>query len=270
MNTIARAQLLMLVESSKMQDLTLYHDEVMPSGDETRHSSDIISMEQMKTHTRRRSMQQSDSRKNLIVETPGIHSSSSSSPSSKSIQHHVVSSSPEGNKLVSWSAKSNKIVYKCKGETVESNCSCRSRDTRRWHQHHPQGHWSGEDLETEKTGSKNKKSGVCKCLAGTLADCTVVCCCPLSLLHLLALACIKLPSIIVIRTIRKVKVKLKKKRQQQEVWQNDSDRSETPFTPSLSCRESLEDIPWTSTSSFADPKMWQEYFGADSTGISQQ
>ena len=249
-----------------MQDPTLHHDEVMKPGDETCHSSDIINMEQTKTHIRRRSMQQSDSRKNLIVETPAIHSSS------KSIQRHVVSSSPEANKLVSQSAKPSRSLYKCKGETVESNCSCRSRDTSRWHQHrhHQQGHWSGEEWETEKTGSKNKKSGVCKCLAGTLADCTVVCCCPLSLLHLLALACIKLPSIIVIRTIRKVKAKLKKKRQQQEVRQDDSDRSETPFTPSLSCRESLEDIPWTSTSSFADPKMWQEYFGVDAAGFSQE
>lgn len=249
-----------------MQDPTLHHDEVMQPGDGTCHSSDTINVEQTKTHIRRRSMQQSDSRKNLIVEIPAIHSSSSS----KSIQRHVVASSPEGNKLVSRSTKPSRSLYKCKGETVESNCSCRSRDTSRWHQHHQQGHWSGEEWETEKTGSRNKKSGVCKCLAGTLADCTVVCCCPLSLLHLLALACIKLPSIIVIRTIRKVKVKLKKKRQQQEVRQDDSDRSETPFTPSLSCRESLEDIPWTSTSSFADPKMWQEYFGVDAAGFSQQ
>lgn len=35
----------------------------------------------------------------------------------------------------------------------------------------------------------------------------------------------------------------------------------TPFTPSLSCRETMS--LWAPSSGFADPRMWQEYFGAD-------
>lgn len=48
----------------------------------------------------------------------------------------------------------------------------------------------------------------CHCVARFSTDCAVICCCPLALLHLLALTFIKLPSIIAWRMIVKLKKRL--------------------------------------------------------------
>lgn len=176
---------------------------------------------------RHRSVQLSDSKKHLIGETAG------SRPKSVTTQGSV-----------------------SKKPGTDFNCSCREKGDR-WQQ----GQWSGEEWET-KSYNTTKKAGMCKCMAGAAADCTAVCCCPLSLLHLLALACIKLPSIVVIRNFRKAKSKFRKKQKCNEVNEDDVGPT-TPFTPSLSCRESMGDVSWAPASGFADPRVWQEYFGAD-------
>lgn len=191
-----------------------------------------------RTPVRRRSVHQSDSEKYLIEETPSSRSKSGTSPGT-----------------VAASAKSVKAGSKLKGEVAGFNCSCR-RDGDRWQQ----GQWSGEEWETKSFTTK--KAGMCKCMAGAAADCTAVCCCPLSLLHLLALACIKLPSIVVIRNFRKAKSKFRKKQKCNNLNEDDVGPT-TPFTPSLSCRESMGDVSWAPSSGFADPRVWQEHFGAD-------
>lgn len=203
------------------------------------HTLSTPKTDQARTHVRHRSVQHSDSKKHLIADTPGSRPKSFISQGS-----------------VSGSAKPAKSPSKPKGEGTEFNCSCK-REGDRWQQ----GQWSGEEWETKSFTTK--KAGMCKCMAGAAADCTAVCCCPLSLLHLLALACIKLPSIVVIRNFRKAKSKFRKKQKCNEVNEDDVGPT-TPFTPSLSCRESMGDVSWAPSSGFADPRVWQEYFGADS------
>lgn len=201
------------------------------------HTLSSPKTDQTRTHVRHRSVQHSDSKKHLIAET-------GSRPKS------VISQG-----AAPGSAKPAKSPNNRKAEGVDFNCSCR-REGDRWQQ----GQWSGEEWETKSYTTK--KAGMCKCMAGAAADCTAVCCCPLSLLHLLALACIKLPSIVVIRNFRKAKSKFRKKQKCNEANEDDVGPT-TPFTPSLSCRESMGDVSWAPASGFADPRVWQEYFGSD-------
>lgn len=205
-------------------------------------SVDVSRVNQPMSQARHRSFHQSDSSKHLMAEGPGSHN--------KSLQ-----------RTISGNVKGATPSYKCRGETIELNCSCKN-ETERWQQ----GQWSGEEWDSERFTTK--KAGMCKCMAGAAADCTAVCCCPLSLLHLLALACIKLPSIVVIRTLKKVKSKFRRKRKCQ-VGEEDHGCPTAPFTPSVSYRESLDGEPWTSSAGFADPLMWQECFGADAGGFTQ-
>jgi hypothetical protein len=202
------------------------------------HSLSTPESELTRAHARHRSVQQSDSKKHLIEESPG------SRPKGLTSQGSVPAS-----------AKSAKSPNNLKGNVAGFDCSCR-REGDRWQQ----GQWSGEEWETKSFTTK--KTGMCRCIAGAAADCTAVCCCPLSLLHLLALACIKLPSVVVIRNFRKAKSKFRKKQKCNEVNEDDVGPT-TPFTPSLSCRESMGDVSWAPSSGFADPRVWQEYFGAD-------
>ena len=198
--------------------------------------------EHNRSHVRHRFLQQSESKKHLISQPLGNHAKSA----------HYIGPIQESVAVPANLAKSPKNA---KGNPLDGRNAC-SHESERWQQ----GPWSGEEWETERVTTR--KAGMCKCMAGAAADCTAVCCCPLSLLHLLALACIKLPSIIVIRTLRKVKTKIRKKRKCQEANENDVGPA-TPFTPSLSCRESTHEDPWTPSAGFADARMWQEYFGPD-------
>lgn len=126
--------------------------------------------------------------------------------------------------------------HKPRGQGMESNYSCGRNG-----EPYQQGELSGEEWKTN--GFYAKRDGVFKCIAGIAADCTAVCCCPLSLLHLLTFACIKLPSIVVIRALRKVKTKLRRKQKCQDANEDDID-PRTPFTPCFSCPESTSDISW--------------------------
>lgn len=194
----------------------------------------IPEVDPSRTHVRHRPVQHSGFKKHLIADPLATRPKSAtygpSPPSAK------------------------KSAQKTKG--VECNCKHESGRWGEW----PQGQWSGEDFDP-----KHKKAGMCKCVAGAAADCTAVCCCPLSLLHLLALACIKLPSVMVIRTLRKVKSKLRKKQKCQDSTMDDDFASTIPFTPSLSCKESTGEVVWEPSSGFADSRMWEEYFGTEAS-----
>ncbi|KAG0606700.1 hypothetical protein M758_9G161100 [Ceratodon purpureus] len=202
-------------------------------------SLSIPKADQPQTHVRHRSVQHSDSKKHLIADPPAGR------PKSATFVCPAQGSGP-------GSAK--KSPHKTKG--VECNCKHESGRWGEWQQ----GQWSGEEWDPKRF---TKKAGMCKCVAGAAADCTAVCCCPLSLLHLLALACIKLPSIMVIRTLRKVKSKLRKKQKCQDSAMDDDFGPTIPFTPSLSCKESTSEVPWAPSSGFADSRMWEEYFGTE-------
>lgn len=180
--------------------------------------------DQTGTHARHRSVQHSDSKKHLIADTSGNRP-----------------------KSVTTGPASSKSPIK---PSTDFNSACRFEGNHQW------------DDEEWGTTTTRKKTGMCKCMAGAAADCTAVCCCPLSLLHLLALACIKLPSIVVIRNFRKAKSKFRKKQKCNEVNEDDVGPT-TPFTPSLSCRESVGNVSWAPASGFADPRVWSEFFGAD-------
>ncbi|XP_024401948.1 uncharacterized protein [Physcomitrium patens] len=217
------------------------------------HTLGVPGMDQAKTPVRHRSLQYRNSKKNPTAETP------SSRPTTvtnlcHSDSKHLMSESPGGRPKsathlhplqasIPGSAKTAKSPRKPKGEDI----------------------WSSEEWETKSMTTK--KTGICKCMAGAAADCTAVCCCPLSLLHLLALAFIKLPSTVAIRTLRKMKSKLRKKQMRQELTDDDMGPI-TPFTPSLSCGETLDELPWAPSAGFADSRMWQEYFGSEASDFS--
>ena len=192
-------------------------------------SLSIPRTDQNRTHVRHRSVQHSDSKKHLIADPPGGRPKSATGPGS---------------------AKSPNKPRGC----IEKH------ESGRWGEWQ-QGQWGGEDWEHKRFTTK--KAGMCRCVAGAAADCTAVCCCPLSLLHLLALACIKLPSIVVIRVLRKVKAKLRKKQKCQESANDDDFGPTIPFTPSLSCKESTSEVSWAPSAGFGDSRMWQEYFGTE-------
>lgn len=199
---------------------------------------------QNRTHVRHRSVQHSDSKKHLIADPPGGRSKSAT------YVCPLQGSDP---------GPAKKSPHKAKGGGLDCNCSSK-HESGRWGEWQ-QGQWSGEEWDSKHFTTK--KAGMCKCVAGAAADCTAVCCCPLSLLHLLALACIKLPSIMVIRTLRKVKSKLRKKQKCQDSVNDDDFGPTIPFTPSLSCKESMSEVPWVPSSGFADSRMWEEYFGTE-------
>lgn len=199
-----------------------------------------------RTHVRHRSVQHSDSKKHLIADPPGGRP--------KSAAYACPGSG---------SAKTTKSSHKSKGGVVDCS-SCKHGESGRWGEWQ-QGQWSGEEWEAKRFTTK--KGGICKCVAGAAADCTAVCCCPLSLLHLLALACIKLPSIVAIRTLKKMKSKLRKKHKCQDSANDDDFGPTIPFTPSLSCRESTSEHSWAPSTGFADSRMWQEYFGTEGVDL---
>ncbi|XP_024392504.1 uncharacterized protein [Physcomitrium patens] len=234
------------------------------------HTPSVTRLDKAKTSDRHRPVQQNDSKKYLIAEslgsrpktaTNGFHGdcerSSSSGNPGVHLKHASCISALQGSSP--GDAKATKPSRKFKEEGAVCNCSCKSENDR-WQQ----GQWSDEEWETKRFTTK--KAGMCKCIAGAAVDCTAVCCCPLSLLHLLALACIKMPTLVAIRTLRKVKSKLRRKHKFQE-FNDDDVGPTTPLTPSLSRRESMSEVTWVPSAGFGDSRMWQEYFGPETVDL---
>lgn len=226
-----------------------------PSATQFLRTLSIPRTDQTKAHVRQRAVQPGETKKHLIGELPGGR------PRSATCVCQVQGSVPVPVRTPQRTPHKSprKSLLKSKGEGLEFNCSCKRHGER-----YQQGNWSGEEWESNSFATK--KAGACKCVAGAVVDCTAVCCCPLSLLHLLALACIKLPSIVVIRVLRKAKTKLRKKQKCQEANEHNIGPT-TPFTPSLSCQESTSDVSWAPDSGFGDHRMWQEYFGGEEISL---
>ncbi|KAL3688161.1 hypothetical protein R1sor_014470 [Riccia sorocarpa] len=95
------------------------------------------------------------------------------------------------------------------------------------------GRWSPDSNCDSSTSSKGK---ACHCAAGTTGDIAAVCCCPLSLLCLLALALIKLPTAAVGKVVVKIKRKISLKRKRAVVHEDDNDSvvAASSFPPSRS------------------------------------
>lgn len=104
---------------------------------------------------------------------------------------------------------------------------------------------------------------VCKCAAGLTADCAAVCCCPLSVLHLLVLGCVKLPCIVVYKGYRSIKRRFRKRRRSVPRYeQEDSLRQKSSLTIDLSSYTEPEPMS-PKPGGFGDHAMWREYFGSE-------
>ncbi|EFJ07458.1 hypothetical protein SELMODRAFT_448455 [Selaginella moellendorffii] len=69
---------------------------------------------------------------------------------------------------------------------------------------------SKKDILGEIDGDDAEHSNVGRCVAGCAADCTALCCCPLTLFHVVALLVVKVPSTIAAKISRSWKGKKKK------------------------------------------------------------
>jgi hypothetical protein len=78
---------------------------------------------------------------------------------------------------------------------------------------HGHGHGHADDDKEMPAVRSFHGSMCCKCAAGFTADCAAVCCCPLALLHLAAMALIRLPSAMAWKMIVNLKKEEQRKRQ---------------------------------------------------------
>ncbi|CAM6115199.1 unnamed protein product [Calypogeia fissa] len=131
------------------------------------------------------------------------------------------------------------------------------------------GRWHGGDDSLEGCASP-KGNRVCKCAAGLTADVAVVCCCPFSLLHLLAIAFIKLPAAVVSKTAIRIKNKVAERRKRAAVHEEDDDPSPASSCPPSRSRsyDERDTHTWAPALSFGDQKLWRDYFDSpDTTGV---
>lgn len=205
------------------------------------------------------------SAKRLI--SPFTIASSPDSPSSPSSPYSVTSSGGGGCvDPLGGSTSCKRLLKKSRDEKDLSSMSvaCNTR----W----DSGRWSGENTSFEECNSSvrpPKGNGACKCAAGLITDVAVVCCCPFSLLHLLAIAFIKLPTAVVSKTMTRIKNKVAAKRKRAAAVHEEEEES-TPATsyPPSRCRsyESGEVQTWAPALSFGDQKMWKDYFDSPDNG----
>lgn len=129
--------------------------------------------------------------------------------------------------------------------------------------------WHDDCQAEEDTTAAPACSGgmckVCQCAAGLTADCAAVCCCPLSVLHLLVLGCVKLPCIVVCKGLVSVKRKFRKRRRRSSVpryERDDSLRQKSGLAIDFSAYTEPEPMS-PKAGGFGDDAMWREYFGSD-------
>ena len=153
------------------------------------------------------------------------------------------------------------MAYDCKGEFRPSRW-----DSGRW----TVGSNSFEDGSSSHI-SRPRGNGACKCAAGLTADVAVVCCCPFALLHLLAIAFIKLPAAVVTRTVGNIKGKFAEKRQRAAVHEEEDDLNtpQSSFPPSRArSYGAQESQSWAPVLAFGDQKLWRDYFDSpDVSGV---
>lgn len=112
----------------------------------------------------------------------------------------------------------------------------------------------------------------CKCAAAFTADCAAVCCCPLALLHLAALAFIRLPTAVAWKMLVNLKNKIYPKRRSTKTSEEDSPR---PNASTWSCGSSPEEggvDPGAHAASFDTENLWQHFEGSglDFGGLSMR
>lgn len=132
------------------------------------------------------------------------------------------------------------------------------------------GRWSGgansfDDGTSVKTP---RGSSACKCAAGLTADVAVVCCCPFSLLHLLAIAFVKVSTAVVSPTLTKIKRKVAARRKRAAVYEEDEDSIPASSCPPSRCRSYEEGAvqTWAPALAFGDQK-WRDYFDSPDVGV---
>eukprot|EP00250_Pteridium_aquilinum_P032844 c478_g1_i1 orf=576-1343(-) len=99
----------------------------------------------------------------------------------------------------------------------------------------------------------------CKCAAGFTADCAAVCCCPLALLHLVALTFIRLPTAMAWKMVVRLKNKVYTKRRPAKDREEESPGPK--FANSWSYAASPEGMndPRLHTASFDSQNLWQHF-----------
>ncbi|KAJ7558621.1 hypothetical protein O6H91_04G048600 [Diphasiastrum complanatum] len=112
---------------------------------------------------------------------------------------------------------------------------------------------------------KIKAGKICNCMAGVSGDCAAICCCPLVLLHLLALVLFKLPAAAARKLIAGIKKRLGKKNKCSDI---DAEEGMQPsnLSPSwIECfREDMVDQP---SVELQDEKFLREYFECKQMGF---
>ncbi|KAL2630248.1 hypothetical protein R1flu_014934 [Riccia fluitans] len=142
----------------------------------------------------------------------------------------------------------------------------RSGYSSREHQERPSrwdsGRWSPDSNNYDS--STTSKGKACHCAAGMTGDIAAVCCCPLSLLCLLALALIKLPTVAVGKVVVKIKRRISLKRKRAVVHEDDDDSvaAASSFPPSRSrSYEEGEVLSWVPALGFGSISSWD--YGAE-------
>lgn len=134
------------------------------------------------------------------------------------------------------------------------------------------GRWRGGDVSFGECSASTPPRGqkVCKCAAVVTADVAVICCCPFSLLHLLAIAFIKIPAAMVVKTVTKLKTKVAARRKRAVAVHEEEDESvQATSCPPSRCRsyDAGELQTWAPALSFGDQKLWKDYFDSPDRSV---
>ncbi|KAJ7554367.1 hypothetical protein O6H91_06G137300 [Diphasiastrum complanatum] len=128
---------------------------------------------------------------------------------------------------------------------------------------HRQREWQeGSDIRNERASGSAR---VCKCVAGASVDCAAICCCPFTVLHLLALLLLKLPA----TAVHKLIADLRKKYRKRKRFKSGSGIEE-PAKPTLSeCNSYQESIKSSKQSSvhLQDQEFLRDYFECNNLGF---
>eukprot|EP00246_Nothoceros_aenigmaticus_P013314 TRINITY_DN452_c0_g1_i1.p1 TRINITY_DN452_c0_g1~~TRINITY_DN452_c0_g1_i1.p1 ORF type:complete len:275 (-),score=27.53 TRINITY_DN452_c0_g1_i1:279-1103(-) len=152
-----------------------------------------------------------------------------------------------------------------KEEAAAMNCVCGGKRGD-WREARFGAGWH-DDCEREEPAPActGRMCKVGKCAAGFTADCAAVCCCPLSVLHLLVLGCVKLPSIVVYKGYLGLKAKFRKRRRKTPGYeQEDALRPRSAIPIDLLSYSEPEPMS-PKAGGFGDHAMWREFFGSDSS-----
>ncbi|BBN08098.1 hypothetical protein MPTK1_4g08850 [Marchantia polymorpha subsp. ruderalis] len=190
-----------------------------------------------------------DSGKHLIspCSLDGGRSSDPASPLSCSTQSN---SSPSSSNQGCADAYRRRMKKRCDSQGLNPlSFSCRGSQQQERPSRWDSARWSAtSDFGSSSHGKRN----ACYCAAGVTGDVAAVCCCPFSLLHLLALALIKLPTVAVSKLVRKIKRRIViRRRTAIHEDENDSVVAPSSYPPSRSrSYEEGEAQTWAPTLGF--------------------